>query len=109
MKGLVVATPQRLPQLPDMPTSAEQGLPDFQAVGWNAMFAPKGTPKEIVEKMNVTARDALKDEGLRKRLSDLAANLPAESEQTSAWLGEFVGKEIDKWVPVIKKAGVIAE
>jgi tripartite-type tricarboxylate transporter receptor subunit TctC len=109
VKGLVVATPQRLPQLPDMPTSIEQGLPDFQAVGWNAMFAPKGTPKEIVDKMNAVAREALKDEGTRKRLSDLAANLPAEAEQTSAWLGDFVGKEIDKWVPVIKKAGVTAE
>jgi tripartite-type tricarboxylate transporter receptor subunit TctC len=59
--------------------------------------------------MNAVAREALKDEGTRKRLSDLAANLPVEAEQTSAWLGDFVGKEIDKWVPVIKKAGVTAE
>ena len=109
VKGLVVATPQRLPQLPDMPTAAEQGLPDFQAVGWNAMFAPKDTPKDIVMKLNAAAREALKDEGLRKRLSDLAANMPTEAEQSPAWLGDFVGKEIDKWVPVIKKAGVTAE
>ena len=109
VKGLVVATPQRLPQLPDMPTSAEQGLPDFQAVGWNAMFAPKGTPKDIIDRLNAVARDTLKDEGTRRRLSDLAANLPTEAEQTSAWLGDFVGKEIDKWVPVIKKAGVTVE
>src|SRR3954447_4312630 len=106
---MMSSRPAGLPQLPDMPTSAEQGLPDFQAVGWNAMFAPKGTPKDIVDRMNAVAREALKDEGTRKRLSDLAANLPSEAEQTSAWLGEFVGKEIDKWVPVIKKAGVTAE
>jgi tripartite-type tricarboxylate transporter receptor subunit TctC len=81
----------------------------FQAVGWNAMFAPKGTPKDIVDKMNTVTREALMDEGTRKRLNDLAANLPTEAEQTSAWLGDFVGTEIDKWVPVIKKAGVTAE
>jgi tripartite-type tricarboxylate transporter receptor subunit TctC len=73
------------------------------------MFAPKGTPKDIVDKMNTVTREALMDEGTRKRLNDLAANLPTEAEQTSAWLGDFVGTEIDKWVPVIKKAGVTAE
>ena len=52
VKGLVVAVKNRLPVIPDVPTSAEQGLPDFQATGWNAMFAPKATPKPIVDKLN---------------------------------------------------------
>jgi tripartite-type tricarboxylate transporter receptor subunit TctC len=109
VKGMVVAIPTRLTQLPDMPTSAEQGMPDFQAVGWNALFAPKGTPRDIVDKINAAARAALKDEATRKRLLDLAANLPSEAEQTPEWLGKFVASEIDKWVPVIKKAGVTAQ
>ena len=60
-KGLVVATPERLSVVPDVPTSKEQGLPDFQAVGWNALFAPKGTPRDIVMKINAAARQALDD------------------------------------------------
>jgi tripartite-type tricarboxylate transporter receptor subunit TctC len=109
VKGWVVAIPERLPQVPDMPTSKEQGLPEFQAVGWNALFAPKGTPKEIVMKLNAAARAALKDDKVVARLKELAANLPAESEQTPEWLGAFVKSEIDKWVPIIQKAGVKVE
>lgn len=109
VKGWVVAIPERLPQVPDMPTSKEQGLPEFQAVGWNALFAPKGTPKEIVMKLNAAARAALKDDKVVARLKELAANLPAENEQTPEWLGAFVKSEIDKWVPIIQKAGVKVE
>jgi tripartite-type tricarboxylate transporter receptor subunit TctC len=109
VKGWVVATPERLPQLPDMPTSTEQGLKEFQAVGWNALFAPKGTPKAIVTKLNEAARAALKDERVIARLKDLAANLPAENEKTPEWLGNFVKSEVAKWVPIIQKAGVTAQ
>ena len=109
INGLVVATPARLAALPDMPTSAEQGLPAFQAVGWNALFAPKGTPIEIITKLNEATRAALKDPLVRKRLEDLSLEFPSEAAQTPAALGEFVAKEIDKWVPVIKKAGVTAQ
>jgi tripartite-type tricarboxylate transporter receptor subunit TctC len=107
--GLVVATPQRISVAPNVPTSKEQGLPEFQAIGWNALFAPKGTPKDIVEKLNAAARTALNDENTRKRLLDLGIILPTEAEQTPAALGEHVRKEIDKWVPVIKKAGVTVQ
>ena len=107
--GLVVATPERISVVPNVPTSKEQGLPDFQAIGWNALFAPKGTPKDIVEKLNAAARAALKDENTRKRLLDLGIILPTDAEQTSAALGEHVRKEIDKWVPVIKKSGVTVQ
>ena len=106
--GLVVATPERLSVVPNVPTSKEQGLPDFQAVGWNALFAPKGTPRDIVMKINAAARQALDDPSTKKRLIELGANLPTEDERTPEWLGQHVAKEIDKWVPVIKKAGVTA-
>ena len=106
VNGLVVATESRISVAPDVPTSAEQGLSDFQAIGWNALFAPKGTPKDIVETLNAAARASMKDENTRKRLLDLGIILPAEAEQTPEWLGQHVAREIDKWVPVIKKAGV---
>lgn len=105
-KGLVVAVKNRLPVIPDVPTAAEQGLPAFQATGWNAMFAPKGTPREIVDKLNASARAALKDETTRKRLLELGAELPDEAGQSPAALGELVRSEIEKWVPVIRNAGV---
>lgn len=107
--GLVVATPDRISVVPNVPTSKEQGLPDFQAIGWNALFAPKGTPKDTVEKLNAAARAALKDDNTRKRLLDLGIILPTDAEQTAAALGEHVRKEIDKWVPVIKKSGVTVQ
>jgi tripartite-type tricarboxylate transporter receptor subunit TctC len=108
-KGLVVATPERLSVVPDVPTSKEQGLPQFQAVGWNALFAPKGTPKDVVMKLNAAARQALDDPNTKSRLLELGANLPTADERTPEWLSQHVAKEIDKWVPVIKKAGVTVQ
>jgi tripartite-type tricarboxylate transporter receptor subunit TctC len=108
VKGLVAAVKTRIPVIPDVPTSEEQGLPQFQAAGWNALFAPKGTPADVVEKLNAAAKAALKDETVRKRLLELGAELPDEAGQTPAALGELVRSEIEKWVPVIKKAGVTA-
>ena len=92
-----------------MPTSAEQGLPEFQAVGWNALFAPKGTPKAVVDKINAAARAALDDPIVKTRLLDLSVVLPPEEAKTPEALKAFVAKEIDKWVPIIKKAGVTAQ
>ena len=108
VNGLVVAVPNRVPVIPDVPTAAEQGLPAFQATGWNAIFTPKGAPKEIVDRLNAAARAALKDEGVRKRLLDLGGELPDDAGQTPAALAELVRTEVDKWVPIIKKAGVTA-
>jgi tripartite-type tricarboxylate transporter receptor subunit TctC len=109
VKGLVVAVQNRVPVVPDVPTSAEQGLPEFQATGWNAMFAPKGTPDEIVQKLNAAGRAALANEATRKRLLELGAELPDAAGQTSEALARLVRSEIDKWVPVIRKAGVTAQ
>lgn len=109
INGLVVAVPARLPAIPDVPTAAEQGLPAFHAVGWNALFAPKGTPRGIVDKLNAAARAALKDDNVRKRLLDLSVELPGEAAQTPEALRAFVAQEIDKWVPIIKKAGVVVQ
>ena len=109
IKGLTVAMPTRLPSVPDMPTSAEEGLPDFVAIGWNAIFAPKGTPTEITTKLNAVARAALRDETVQKRFADLSVLPPDEAAQTREALRALVNSEIEKWVPVVKKAGVTAQ
>lgn len=108
IKGLVVATPQRLPVVPDVPTSTEQGLPQFQATGWNALFAPKGTPREIVERLNKAASAAVDDARTKSRLLDLGAEIPDAAGRSPDVLAALVSSEIDKWVPVIKAAGVKA-
>jgi hypothetical protein len=73
IKAYAVATPERNPSLPNVPTTAEAGLPAFQAQAWNAIFAPKGTPPDVVAKLNAAIVKALDDENVRKRLLELAA------------------------------------
>jgi tripartite-type tricarboxylate transporter receptor subunit TctC len=109
LKTYVVATPKRLDVAKEVPTSTEGGLPGFQAVGWNAIFAPKDTPKEIVDRLNAAGRAALADEAVRKRLLELGCEIPDAAGQTSAALGAHVRAEVDKWTPVIKAAGVTAQ
>ena len=106
LKTYVVATPRRIPAAPDVPTSAEGGLPAFQAVGWNAIFAPKDTPREIVERLNTAGRAALADEKVRARLLELGCEIPDAAGQASETLAAHVRAEVDKWTPVIKAAGV---
>ena len=104
IKAYAVATPERNPSLPDLPTTAEAGLPAFQAQAWNAIFAPKGTPAPIIEKLNAAAAKALDDENVRKRLLDLGSVIPSTAERTPAALAALVKSEIAKWTPVLKPA-----
>jgi tripartite-type tricarboxylate transporter receptor subunit TctC len=108
VKPLAIAGETRVPVLPGVPTATEQGL-KFEATGWIAMFAPKGTPQPVVARLNAAARAALRDESVRKRLLDLGNELPTAANQTPEALGAFVVSEIDKWVPVIKAAGVTGQ
>jgi tripartite-type tricarboxylate transporter receptor subunit TctC len=104
IKAYAVATPERNPSLPDIPTTAEAGLPAFQAQAWNAIFAPKGTPAPIIAKLNAAAAKALDDEGVRKRLLDLGSVIPPPAERTPEALAALVKSEIAKWTPVLKSA-----
>jgi tripartite-type tricarboxylate transporter receptor subunit TctC len=104
IKAYAVATPERNPSLPDLPTTAEAGLPAFQAQAWNAIFAPKGTPAAIVAKLNAAASKALDDENVRKRLLDLGSVIPKPQERSPEALGTLVHSEIAKWTPVLKQA-----
>ncbi len=102
IRAYAIATPARSPALPDIPTTKEAGLPGYEVSAWNAMFAAKGTSKDIVAKLNEALVKALDDETTKKRLLDLGAVLPSGEERTSAWLGTFVAKEVERWNPVLK-------
>jgi tripartite-type tricarboxylate transporter receptor subunit TctC len=104
IKAYAIATAERNPSLPNVPTTAEAGLPAFQAQAWNAMFAPKGTSPAIVASLNAAAVKALNDEAVRKRLLELGSVIPAPAERTPEALAALVKSEIAKWTPVLKPA-----
>jgi tripartite-type tricarboxylate transporter receptor subunit TctC len=109
VKPIAVAAPSRAAGIPNVPTSIEAGLPELQTIAWTALFAPKGTPKPIVERVNAALDKAMRDETIAKRLADLGADLPASTERTPDALGKLVRSEIDKWVPLIHAAGAVGE
>ncbi|MCA6122181.1 tripartite tricarboxylate transporter substrate binding protein BugD [Bradyrhizobium sp. WSM 1704] len=104
IKAYAIATPERNPSLPDVPTTAEAGLPAFQAQAWNAIFAPKGTSPAIIATLNAAAVKALDDPAVRKRLLELGSVIPAASDRTPEALATLVKNEIAKWAPVLKPA-----
>ncbi|WP_431204650.1 tripartite tricarboxylate transporter substrate binding protein BugD [Bradyrhizobium betae] len=104
IKGYAIATPERNPSLPNVPTTAEAGLPAFQAQAWNAMFAPKGTSPAVIASLNAAAIKALDDETVKKRLIELGSVIPAPRDRTPEALATLVKNEIAKWTPVLKPA-----
>jgi len=109
VKALALTAPRRLESLKDLPTAAEAGLPGFELSIWHGMYAPKGTPKAGVDKLVASLQAALKDPGLQKRFADLGSTLVSADKQTPDALGRHLKAEIDKWSPIIKKAGVYAD
>lgn len=109
IKAYAIATPERSPALPDVPTTKEAGLPDYQVSAWNAVFAPKGTPADIVAKVSDALNKAIADPATSKRLLDLGAVLPEPANRNPAWLKIFVAQEVARWTPVIKAAGETVE
>src|SRR3954471_153686 len=104
IKAYAIATAERNPSLPDLPTTAEAGLPNYQASAWNAIFAPKGTPAPILAKLNAAVVKALDDENVRKRLLELGSDIPKTEARTQAALAALVTSEIEKWSAVLKPA-----
>ena len=104
IKAYAIATTERSPALPDVPTTKEAGLPSYEVSAWNALFAPKATPKEIVAKLNGALVTSLADGNTRKRLLDLGGVLPNKQEQTPEWLGQFVKQEVARWTPILKSS-----
>ncbi|XPG48571.1 tripartite tricarboxylate transporter substrate-binding protein [Variovorax sp. KK3] len=104
-----VTTASRLKTLPDTPTLAEQGLKDFQVVVWHGIYAPKGTPKEAVDKFGAALRTALKDPAVAQRLAELGAIVPPDAKLTPAGLQSWLQQESARYEPVIKAAGQFAD
>jgi tripartite-type tricarboxylate transporter receptor subunit TctC len=104
-----VAAKTRLAALPDLPTVDEAGLPGFYISTWNALFAPKGTPKDIIARFNSAVVAALADPTVRLRLADLGQEIPPIEQQTPEALRALQKGEIEKWWPIIKAAGIKGE
>ncbi|HYS09588.1 MAG TPA: tripartite tricarboxylate transporter substrate-binding protein [Myxococcales bacterium] len=104
IKAYAIATEKRSPALPDVPTTKEGGLPEFQVSAWNAIFAPKGTSPEIVAKLNAALVKALDDETTRKRLLDLGADIPDKANRSPEALQRLVASEVVRWGKVLKVA-----
>ena len=109
VKVYAVTSKKRVASLPDIPTLDELGVKGFEVGIWHALYAPKGTPKPVVDKLAASLQDALKDDVVKKRFADLGAEAVPLDKATPAALQAHIKAEIDKWAPIIKKAGVYAD
>ena len=108
-KAYAIGSSKRNSALPDVPTSEEAGLPQFQASAWNALFAPKGTPKPVLDKLSDALDKALDDENTQKRLLSLGSEIPDKARRGQQPLAGLVKDEIARWTPIIKAAAVKTE
>jgi tripartite-type tricarboxylate transporter receptor subunit TctC len=104
VKGIVVAGPQRLAAIPDVPTAREAGVADFQLNIWSGIYAPKGTPKEIVDKLADALDKTLDDPATAERLGKLGGTVPPKSERGPEFLRKTVASDIPRWAPILKEA-----
>jgi len=106
IRAYAIADTKRVAQAPDIPTADEAGLPGFHMTLWSGLWAPKGTPKEIIAKINAAALDALKDPATRKQLENLGLEGPPADKSTPEALGAWQKAEMARWWPIIKAANV---
>ncbi|NBQ86175.1 MAG: tripartite tricarboxylate transporter substrate binding protein BugD [Betaproteobacteria bacterium] len=104
-----VTTTSRLGALPNVPTLDEQGLKGFEVKVWHGMYAPKGTPQPVLDKINASLKFALQDPAVKQRLVELSSDIVPMEKVTAAGLKTHLEAEINKWGPVIKKAGIYAD
>ena len=104
-----VTTKTRVPSLPDVPTMHEAGLPNFEVAVWHALYAPKGTPKPIIDKLVKALQFALKDPVVKQRFAELGTEPVAENRVNPEALRIHLKAEVDKWAPILKKAGIYAD
>ena len=109
VKAYAVTSAKRVPTLPELPTMQEAGLKGFEVGIWHGVYAPKGTPKAALDKLVAAIREASKDPGFRTRMSELGATVYPADQITPAALASHLKSEIEKWGPVIKKAGIYAD
>jgi len=104
-----VSSPQRLPGLPEVPTTAEAGFPGVAMSTWHGLYAPAATPEPIQEKISAALRATLREEKLRQRFAELLTEVPAEERQTIPFHRRFVAEEVARWRPIIQAAGAYAD
>ncbi|WP_135468215.1 tripartite tricarboxylate transporter substrate binding protein BugD [Crenalkalicoccus roseus] len=109
IKVLAVTTPERVPALPNVPTTAEAGLPDLQVTIWHGLYAPRGTPAPVIERLSRALQVALRDEKVVSRFADLGTAPVAQEQATPEAHRRFWQADIAKWRPVIQAAGQYAD
>lgn len=109
IRAYAVTAKSRLNAAPDIPTVDEAGLPGFYVSVWHGLWAPKGTPKDVIAKLDASVTRALADTTVRQRLADIGQNIPAREQQTPEGLRIYQKAEADKWWPIIKAAGIRAQ
>lgn len=109
IKAYAVTSPERLDVLPDLPTVAEAGLPEMEVSIWHGLYAPKGTPAEVVDRLSKSLQVALKDENVAARFAELGTEPSPEEDATPQALKAKLENEIARWKPVIDAAGVYAD
>jgi tripartite-type tricarboxylate transporter receptor subunit TctC len=109
VKAYAVTSAKRAAVAPDIPTVDEAGLPGLHIAPWHSLWLPKGTPDDVVARLNAAAQDALADPTVRKRLSDVGQEVVPREQQTAAALAAYYKAETDTWWPIIKAAGLKAD
>ena len=109
VKGYAITTKSRLTSMPDLPTADEAGLKDFEVAAWHGLYAPKGTPDDIVRKLSRTLQEALRDPDLVKRFNDINTEPVSQDQATPEALKAQLISEVDRWAPLIKAAGQFAD
>ena len=109
VKAYAVTTKKRVPSLPDLPTLDESGVKGFEVAIWHGLWAPHGTPKAALDKLTAALQTALKDPNVVAKFAELGTEPVAQNRATQEALRTHLKSEIEKWGPVIKKAGVYAD
>jgi tripartite-type tricarboxylate transporter receptor subunit TctC len=109
VKGYAVTTKARLSSMPDLPTADEAGLKGFELGAWHGIYAPKGTPEAIVQKLSKTLQEALRDPDLVKRFNDINTDVVPQDQATPAALQAMLNSEVDRWAPLIKATNTFAD
>jgi tripartite-type tricarboxylate transporter receptor subunit TctC len=107
VKGIAVSSERRLPQLPNVPTFKEQGLPEYEAYTWHMLLMPKGTPDAVVRQLNASVNKVMAEGAVQAKLEDLTMQVRTDSTPESA--ARWLQSGMAKWEPIVRDAGIKAD